>query len=456
MSRCSEVARRRLVRFAGFAVIALMLTLVFPLGKARAVPSFARQTGLPCTVCHTAFPELTPYGRAFKLSGYVSGAASKIPPLAAMVQGSFTHTGTSQAGGAAPGFGGNDNLALDAASVFYAGRIYGPVGAFVQGTYSGVDDNYFLDNTDLRFAKTTTLGGRGLIYGLTVNNNPTVQDVWNTTPVWGYPYASSSLAPTPAAATLIEGRLAQQVVGGGAYTMWNDLLYVELSGYHTLPKGMQESLGTDPTGENQIDGLAPYWRLALQHTWGKHYLSGGTFGLVANTFPGRDDSAGHDQFTDIGLDLQYQFFGEKHSITWLTTAIREEQLWRASEKLGLTDHRNDTLWSFKTGVSYLYEHTYGARLTYFLVNGDRDSGLYAPDSISGSQTGSPKSDGLIAEITWLPFNKHPWSVYPWLNIRLSVQYVAYFSFNGATRNYDGQGRNAWDNNTLYILGWMAF
>lgn len=27
------------------------------------VPSFARQTGMACEVCHTAFPELTHFGR---------------------------------------------------------------------------------------------------------------------------------------------------------------------------------------------------------------------------------------------------------------------------------------------------------------------------------------------------------------------------------------------------------
>ena len=35
------------------------------------VPSFARQTGLACSACHYQFLTLTPYGRAFKLNGYV-------------------------------------------------------------------------------------------------------------------------------------------------------------------------------------------------------------------------------------------------------------------------------------------------------------------------------------------------------------------------------------------------
>ncbi|HUW27311.1 MAG TPA: cytochrome C, partial [Sulfuriferula sp.] len=51
---------------------------------ARAVPSFARQTGQNCVACHAGgqFPELTPYGRLFKLTGYTIGQREL--PLAAM------------------------------------------------------------------------------------------------------------------------------------------------------------------------------------------------------------------------------------------------------------------------------------------------------------------------------------------------------------------------------------
>src|SRR5438034_1321507 len=34
------------------------------------IPSFSRQTGLACNVCHTTFPQLTSFGRRFKLNGY--------------------------------------------------------------------------------------------------------------------------------------------------------------------------------------------------------------------------------------------------------------------------------------------------------------------------------------------------------------------------------------------------
>jgi hypothetical protein len=37
-----------------------------------------------------------------------------------------------------------------------------------------------------------------------------------------------------------------------------------------------------------------------------------------------------------------------------------------------------------------------------------------------------------------------------------MQYTGYHKFNGTGTDYDGTGRNAKDNNTLYLLGWFAF
>jgi len=49
-------------------IVALLLGLFQ--AKAHAVPSYARQTGYTCNVCHRNPPELTAIGRDFKLKGY--------------------------------------------------------------------------------------------------------------------------------------------------------------------------------------------------------------------------------------------------------------------------------------------------------------------------------------------------------------------------------------------------
>jgi hypothetical protein len=71
--------------------------LLAPRHPAQAVPSFAAQTGQPCTACHVgAFgPQLTPLGRAFKIGGYTQGGGEGLQahiPLSAIAIGSFTHT----------------------------------------------------------------------------------------------------------------------------------------------------------------------------------------------------------------------------------------------------------------------------------------------------------------------------------------------------------------------------
>jgi hypothetical protein len=41
-------------------------------------------------------------------------------------------------------------------------------------------------------------------------------------------------------------------------------------------------------------------------------------------------------------------------------------------------------------------------------------------------------------------------------VRVGAQYWAYNRFNGASSNYDGFGRNARDNNTLFVYVWGAY
>ncbi len=75
-------SRPALIAIAGAALGALAIVGLGVLIKpqpASALPCFAMQTGQPCAACHTAFPELTPFGRLFKLSGYTAGGGLKVP-----------------------------------------------------------------------------------------------------------------------------------------------------------------------------------------------------------------------------------------------------------------------------------------------------------------------------------------------------------------------------------------
>src|SRR6266851_9335497 len=88
------------------AVMAAVLVIGLSPRPAVSLPLYARQTGQPCATCHTAFLELTPFGRRFKLGGYTLGGGDwSGPPFAVMLQPTYTHTQVGQEGGGAPHFG---------------------------------------------------------------------------------------------------------------------------------------------------------------------------------------------------------------------------------------------------------------------------------------------------------------------------------------------------------------
>ncbi len=463
--------------------LAVMAMVLLWSNSADAVPSFARQTGMACAACHTVFPELTPFGRQFKLNGYVISNLKTIkditlnkedilelnamPPISFMFQTSVTSTNKALPDANIPG-----HLAQDGtfefpqqASIFFAGAISPKIGAFVQATYSSASGTFGFDNTDLRFADNLSNENRDFVYGITLNNNPTVQDVWNSTPAWGFPFEGPDAAPTPAAATRIDGSLAQNVGGASAYLWWNNALYAEAGVYRTSPQGFQNGTtgGNGPIDSSAVDpmnGVAPYWRLAYQAQWDRHSLEVGTFGLYEEVFPTHLNPAPlvqvgangpTDNFTDVAADAQYQFIGDEHIFTVLTSYIHEDQDLHGSVNSaiinGLTPpNSHDTLETFKITGNYYYHRKYGLSLGYVNTWGTTDTALYAPAPVTGSNNGSPDSDYFIAQATYVP----------WLNTKFVLQYTAYNKFNGASSNYDGSGRSASDNNTLYFLGWFNF
>src|SRR5713101_7793771 len=119
----------------------------------RAVPSYTRQTGLPCATCHFAPPELTPFGRKFKLDGYVFTTKAQVTdekkdhnaalhllevfPLSVVFDISYTATNSPQPATQ----NGNFQFPQDV-SLFLAGAWGSHVGSFAQVTYTARDDHF--------------------------------------------------------------------------------------------------------------------------------------------------------------------------------------------------------------------------------------------------------------------------------------------------------------------------
>ncbi len=437
------------------ATVALVLAILLIINSnTYAIPSFARQTGLSCNACHTIFPELNAFGRQFKLNAYTMVTAEtiqanadsettilrlqKTSPFSAMMQMSYTYKSKEQPGTQ------NDNFSFpQQLSLFAGGSLTPKIGGFIQLTYSDQDGAIGLDNTELRYADQTELGGENFTYGITLNNNPTMQDIWNSIPAWRFPFASSSTSPTPAASALIDGGLAQQVAGLGIYSMWNNLLYTEISLYKSAPQGAANPPDSASTGI--LKSLAPYWRIALQKQFEDFYLQVGTFGLSANMYPTGVQGL-TDRYTDVGFDFNFEKPFGQNMLTAHGSWIHESRTLDASLAKGGSAYSSDKLSEFQANANYYLHSQIGFSLGYFSVTGDYDPLLYPSASVSGSANGMPDSNGFTAEFDYLP----------WLNTKLAAQYVVYNKFNGGTNNYDGNGRNASDNNTLYLLCWVAF
>ncbi|BBP05893.1 cytochrome c [Sulfuriferula plumbiphila] len=410
--------------------------LSFTSVNADAVPAFARQTGQNCVACHAGgqFPELTPYGRLFKLTGYTIG--QRALPLSMMAV--LTANKVKVNDPAATGHAQDGKPIFSTASLFIAGKISDTTGGFMQITYNNYagDTGYAghtgSDNLDLRYVDHFINDKQDLIYGLTLHNNPGVQDVWNSTPAWGYGVVPGSTAAGGALTPMLDGGLAQQVAGIGAYAYWNKTVYAELTGYRT-GDGIFSFMTQGNGGQINIKGTNPYLRLALTHEWGPHNAMIGLSRLDVHQYTDPTSHSGPtDRYRDNSIDFQYQYLLDPYTVTATLTRIHENI---DPATAGLL---SDTVNSLRAKASFIYQAKYGATLSYFDVsNSSNANGFFASQNPPVSRTGTR---GWTPEIFWMPVQY----------VRTGVQYTM-FNADSAAPN-----PKASDNNTLFFYVWGAY
>jgi hypothetical protein len=441
----------------GLQVQALILglmaifTILLPL-DAQALPAFARQTGQNCVACHAGgqFPELTPYGRMFKMTGYTIG--ERTVPVSVMGVVNYANIANPPAGTAK-----NAEVVFATGSLFLAGKVTDNIGAFTQITYDNfaVDngDGSFsghsnADNMDFRFANHIVGDKQDWIYGVSLNNNPSVSDPWNSAAAWmGYvPAASLNSHQFADPKTPFPGfGSGGNIAGLNAYLFWNKTVYAELGTYRTADQALSfMSAGIDDASKTKLSGSNnPYWRLALSHEWGAHNLMVGTSGMTAHVYDaGTDtsDPANLGQFRNIGIDAQYQYILAPHTITAQLAYMQQETAY--SDNMGLNGigaatGLTDMNYVSRAKMSYVYQAKYGGSLAYFNQTGT-----------TNNQT-DPATSGFTYEAFWIPQQ----------NIRIGAQYTAYDKYQGGSTYIDPTSllsRNANDNNTLFLYAWFAF
>jgi hypothetical protein len=438
-----------LLKWQMFSKVAAFASIVAALAPApsQAMPAFARQTGQNCVACHTGgqFPELTPYGRLFKMTGYTIG--SRVLPVAVM--GVVTSSSVTK-----PPDGTTKNVTpiFATGSLLLGGKITDNIGAFAQVTFDPYTDNAdgttsghtSADNIDIRFANHIIADKNDWIYGVSVNNNPSVTDPWNTAAAW-MQYVP---VPSPSSSAFIDGAAPYpgyasdgNIAGLNAYLYWNRTVYAEIGTYHTADNALSfMAAGVNP--KTQLSGSNnPYWRLALTHEWGPHNIMVGTSGMVAHLY---DDSADTSDPTtkwtarNTGFDAQYQYILNPHTITAQFAHMKQETTYSDARNADVVNTpnpgMNDTTTTTRAKLAYTYQAKYGGSLSLFNLTGSSNN----------------QSDPATRGVTYEAF------IIPKQNLRLGVQYTTYSTFEGASTNYDGAGRNASDNNSMFLYAWFAY
>ncbi|MDD5241059.1 MAG: cytochrome C [Sulfuricella sp.] len=445
--------------------------------SASALPLFARQTGQNCVSCHAGgqFPELTPYGRMFKLTGFTMGTRVTVP-LAVMGVASMTKESTNGSIDPSNEYPKNGEFSFTTMSVFAGGKITDNIGLFGQWTYNayafGKNPNVNGNNTefsghsgsdqfDLRYADRFVDANRDLIVGASLNNNPGVTDVWNTFnsafgAVPGYVPVSNANGVAGSTSPVLQG-LGPYAAGKNVYAYWNKTLYAELGSYSTangifsfLSQGISDAnMGTKLKGEN------PYFRVALNKEWGAHSAMIGLHGMNVDVYSAAPDtSSPTNNFKDLGIDGQYQYILDPHMVSAQFSYTHEKQSYDSSlvdpTGTGAAPYTNasNTLDYLRLKGTYVYQAKYGASLGYVDVRGSADSNLYAANTSGGFV---PNTTYWIPEVFWTPVQ----------NIRVGAQYYSYTKFNGASTNYTTNSdtvtpRDAKDNNMLFAYIWAAY
>jgi hypothetical protein len=399
--------------------------------QAHAVPSFARQTGQDCAACHVgAFgPQLTPYGVKFKLGGYVDGNGKANVPLSGMVVVDASKYKEFNEDGSVSS---KTKSGLSEASLFVAGKLMDHVGSFLQITNNGVEHRTGIDQAEVRVTGTTTMGEHEVLMGVSFNNNPTVQDPFNTLSVWGYPYTGTDRVAYPGG-DQVSASVEQRVLGINAYALINDNIYAELGTYNSLSPAVQSRLGAgrypeEPGVAAPSLSNAPYWRLAYMQDLRTRAWNVGLLGF-SGTLKDRLDSSATTKFNDLGIDGSYQFLGNReHVVTVNGSWLRE----KVDESASNTSFTTRTI---KLAASYNYLNTYGASVGYFT-------------SHSSDTDAASSNSGLVYQADWTPWGKESsWNA-PWANLRLGAQYVKMNAATGVEKTSDL--------NSLRLFAWTSF
>ena len=466
LERCEKMKNRRFPALPGVSCLVCffcLLTALLP-GKAFAIPSYTRQTGFSCDECHTVYPNLTPFGRDFKLHGYTmtasktikSDANSSSAPILdvnniPMVSARIVSMWSNQAGGnngivpkgvttAGQGFvsfpsGYNDketfNLIGDS-SIYVAGKITPYMGTFLE--FSGIDDEggtLGLGMVDtVIVAPDATFEGKSFVYGVRGVDAVFTGDPSNVLGTWGL---TSQLMGMSTHNTLFDPNRAM-VEGGELYAMWggfnNGGLFGTVGFYH--PTGSQSAgsfvqanlaglSGTPGTLNTSSVDVAPrlaYYFPEFHDLYAEIGASGyfGREGMIAPATASIPDPSYNDNYYDYAVDAQIQYIGDKN-LAELFAIYQDQNDGRfygqdlySNVNYGVSGTRVQRN-GLAVAADYYYDRTYGAYVKYLYQN----SGKVKDLNVAGTVLG----------LSW----------FPWQNMQMILEQALFSTYNPGLAQY---------------------
>ncbi len=440
-----------------------LLSIALP-ERAYAIPSFTRQTGFSCDECHTVYPNLTPFGREFKMHGYTMSVSkavksssdatttplmnlNKVPMLSVRIVSLWSN----QAGGnngivprgittGGQGFvsfpaGYNDketfNLLGDS-SIYIAGKISPYLGTFME--FSGIDDEGgglglgMLDT--VLVAPDASVGGKSVVYGVRGVDAVFTGDPSNVLGTWGL---TSQLMGMSTHNTLFDPNRAM-VEGGELYGMWGGFngggLFGTVGFYHPTGSqtagsfvqgnlaGMSGTPGTLNTSTVDEAVRLAYYLPALGNLYAEAGASAyfGKEGMLAPSTASISNPFYTDTYYNYAIDAQVQYIGDKNLAELF--AIYQSQ--NDSKFYGQDLYSNINYGASGTSVQrnglavtadYYYERTYGAYVKFLT----QSSGKVKDMDVTGTVLG----------LSW----------FPWQNVQMIIEQALFNTYNPGLAQY---------------------
>ncbi len=443
-----------------FAVCLLMLA-----ANASAIPSYSRQTGLSCSNCHTVYPNLTPFGRDFKLHGYINNTTQSIsahqsaadtaaqgrttlefpavPMVSARISSRWNYQSGSD-GGLVPhgvvsagqgfisspdGYGDKDILNyLAGSSIYIAGEISPHLGGFIE--FSGPDDEggtLGLGMFDVALVSSDkTIAGKNFVYGIRAEDALAAGDPSNSIGTWGL---TASLMGLSTQNTLFDPGTAF-MEGGELFAMLGDFdrggLYASVGVFRPTANqtgnGYVQGSVSDSGAFIGVNGVDGYARLSyyLPPIGKNTYTEIGAFGyfgklnMIAAPAAGLSNPNYIDNYYDLGLDFQAQYIGEKHLVEFfaLLQSQRDGAFYGIDAFTGLPGAGIAVArQGFGVKADYYYRNMIGTYVKY----------LYQ----TSNQIKDVNINGVVVGI----------GCFPWENVNLKLERTMFSTYNMGAAQY---------------------